>query len=107
MFPFRLLLASQSHSRLLIYYLFPVPQEPRKVKTKHFTRSTEQRHQREAERTMAGLVSVPNVDINFVPVKGGETFKLGPITCRVMEDGSNTGMPPSIHTPPWPPATKC
>lgn len=43
--------------------------------------------------TMAGLVSVPNVDINFVPVKGGETFKLGPLTCRVMEDGSHTGTP--------------
>ena len=40
---------------------------------------------------MAGLVLVPDVDIKFVPVKGGETFKLGPITCRVMEDGSRTG----------------
>lgn len=49
---------------------------------------------------MAGLVSVPNVDINFVPVKGGETFKLGPITCRVMEDGSNTGMRPPIPKSP-------
>lgn len=48
---------------------------------------------------MAGLVSVPDVDINFVPVKGGEIFKLGPITCRVMEDGSNTGMPLSFATP--------
>ncbi|KAK4505188.1 hypothetical protein PRZ48_003151 [Zasmidium cellare] len=58
---------------------------------------------------MAGLVSVPNVDINFVPVKGGETFKLGPITCRVLEDGSNTDnrlgvaeltMPPKTPGPP-------
>lgn len=41
---------------------------------------------------MAGLVSVPDKDIHFVEAKAGETFKLGPITCRVMEDGSNTGM---------------
>lgn len=40
---------------------------------------------------MAGLVGVPDVDINFIEAKGGETFKLGPITCRVLEDGSHTG----------------
>ena len=40
---------------------------------------------------MAGLVSVPDVDINFVPIQGRETFKFGPITCRVMENGSRTG----------------
>ena len=40
---------------------------------------------------MAGLVGVPNVDIEFIEAKGGETFKLGPITCRVLEDGSHTG----------------
>jgi hypothetical protein len=41
---------------------------------------------------MAGLVSVPTVEINFVPAKEGETFQLGPIQCRIMEDGSRTGM---------------
>ena len=40
---------------------------------------------------MAGLVSVPQVEIQFVPVKGGDSFKLGPLTCRVLEDGSHTG----------------
>jgi mannose-6-phosphate isomerase-like protein (cupin superfamily) len=29
--------------------------------------------------------------VNVVPAKTGEIIKLGPIICRVMEDGSNTG----------------
>jgi len=33
----------------------------------------------------------PDVPIKFVPVKAGETLKLGTITIRIMEDGSNTG----------------
>lgn len=33
----------------------------------------------------------PDVPIEFVPVKAGETLKLGTITIRIMEDGSNTG----------------
>lgn len=41
---------------------------------------------------MAGFIPIPDVDIQFVPVSAGETFKLGPITCRVLEDGSHTGM---------------
>lgn len=40
---------------------------------------------------MAGVVPVPDVPVNFVPATAGETFKLGPMTCRVMEDGSKTG----------------
>ncbi|SMQ48260.1 unnamed protein product [Zymoseptoria tritici ST99CH_3D7] len=58
---------------------------------------------------MAGLIAVPSVDIAFVPAKAGETFKLGPITCRVMEDGSHTDnrigvaeltLPPKTPGPP-------
>jgi hypothetical protein len=41
---------------------------------------------------MSSLLAVPSVDIQFVPVKAGEVLKLGPITCRIIEDGSNTGM---------------
>lgn len=40
---------------------------------------------------MAGVVPIPDEAVNFVPIKEGETFKLGPMTCRVMEDGSRTG----------------
>jgi hypothetical protein len=35
---------------------------------------------------------VPDVPVNFVPAKGGDIIKLGPITCRVLEDGSRTGI---------------
>ncbi|KAJ9608397.1 hypothetical protein H2200_007385 [Cladophialophora chaetospira] len=35
-------------------------------------------------------METPNVPINFVPAKSGETFKVGHITIRIMEDGSNT-----------------
>ena len=41
---------------------------------------------------MAGVVPIPDEKINFVPIKAGETFKLGPMTCRIMEDGSRTGL---------------
>ena len=34
---------------------------------------------------------VPQVSIDFVPATKGEILKLGPITIRVMEDGSHTG----------------
>ena len=34
---------------------------------------------------------MPNVPVNFVPAQAGEIIKLGPITCRVLEDGSRTG----------------
>lgn len=35
--------------------------------------------------------SVPQVPIHFVQATAGETFSLGPLTIRIMEDGSNTG----------------
>lgn len=31
------------------------------------------------------------IPVNFVPAKTGEVIQLGPITCRVLEDGSRTG----------------
>jgi len=33
---------------------------------------------------------MPTVPVSFVPAKAGEIIKLGPITCRVLEDGSRT-----------------
>ncbi|GAB7353834.1 hypothetical protein MBLNU459_g4203t2 [Dothideomycetes sp. NU459] len=36
------------------------------------------------------LNTVPQVPITFIPATAGETFSLGPITIRIMEDGSNT-----------------
>jgi len=36
-------------------------------------------------------METPRVPINFVPGKEGETFKLGTITIRILEDGSRTG----------------
>ena len=45
------------------------------------------------ETPPAGL-PVPQVPINFVPAKAGETFKLGAMTIRIMEDGSHTGKTP-------------
>jgi len=36
-------------------------------------------------------VNVPSESVTFVPAKAGDIIKLGPITCRVMEDGSHTG----------------
>lgn len=36
-------------------------------------------------------METPTVPINFVPATAGETFKLGTITIRIMEDGSRTG----------------
>ncbi|KAK5163497.1 uncharacterized protein LTR77_010679 [Saxophila tyrrhenica] len=59
---------------------------------------------------MASAIPIPNEDISFVGIKSGETFKLGPMTCRILEDGSHTSqrlgvaeltMPP--HTPGPPP----
>lgn len=36
-------------------------------------------------------MEVPNRPVNFVPAKAGDVLALGPMTLRVMEDGSNTG----------------
>ena len=41
--------------------------------------------------TLPNGIPIPDVPINFVPAKAGEVIKLGQLTCRIMEDGSNTG----------------
>lgn len=43
-----------------------------------------------------GFIKIPNRPLNFVPAKTGETIYLGQITCRILEDGSRTGM---YHSP--------
>ncbi|KAI7373791.1 hypothetical protein KC336_g20339, partial [Hortaea werneckii] len=59
--------------------------------------------------TLPNGIPIPELDINFVPAKAGEVLKLGPLTCRIMEDGSNTDnrlgvaeliMPPKTPGPP-------
>ncbi|KAJ0383765.1 hypothetical protein COL922a_009796 [Colletotrichum nupharicola] len=37
-------------------------------------------------------IPTDGIPVNFVPAKAGETFKLGLITCRVLEDGSRTSL---------------
>ena len=37
-------------------------------------------------------LSTPQRHINFVPAAAGDTFMLGPIKVRIMEDGSRTGI---------------
>lgn len=44
----------------------------------------------------------PDVPVSLVPVKGGEILKLGTITIRIMEDGSNTGISPIPPPSPLP-----
>lgn len=46
----------------------------------------------EARQALANM-KMPRRPINFVPAKEGEILKLGHITCRIMEDGSRTGLP--------------
>ena len=41
-----------------------------------------------------GFIKIPDRPLNFVPAKAGETIHLGQITCRILEDGSRTGMTP-------------
>jgi hypothetical protein len=36
-------------------------------------------------------METPTVPINFVPAKEGESFMLGTVKIRIMEDGSRTG----------------
>jgi len=36
-------------------------------------------------------IPIPEVPLSFVPAKAGEVLHLGPLTCRIMEDGSKTG----------------
>ena len=37
-------------------------------------------------------METPSVPVNFVPAKTGESFHLGKVRIRIMEDGSRTGM---------------
>lgn len=53
---------------------------------------------RQALSTMA----MPRRPINFVPAKSGEILKLGHLTCRIMEDGSRTGVSFCAPTHPLP-----
>jgi hypothetical protein len=46
-----------------------------------------------------GFIKIPDRPVNFVPAKAGETIYLGQITCRILEDGSNTGMFTGHSTP--------
>jgi hypothetical protein len=46
----------------------------------------------EETRTAQSALQMPRVPINFVPATSGEILKLGHITCRIMEDGSRTGL---------------
>lgn len=43
------------------------------------------------EETAMKTLEMPKVPVNFVPAKSGEILKLGHITMRIMEDGSQTG----------------
>lgn len=42
--------------------------------------------------TLPNGIPIPEVPINFVPAQAGEVIKLGPLTCRILEDGSKTGL---------------
>ena len=39
-------------------------------------------------------MATPEQPISFIPAKGGDIIHIGPIICRVLEDGSNTGTTP-------------
>ena len=54
-------------------------------------------------------METPSVPINFVPAKAGDSFHLGVITIRILEDGKRTDMrlgsaeftlPPDTKGPP-------
>lgn len=47
-----------------------------------------------------GFIKIPDRPLNFVPAKAGETIYLGQITCRILEDGSNTGISIQPDNPP-------
>ena len=50
-------------------------------------------------------IPIPEVPLNFVPVKEGEVIQLGPLTCRILEDGSRTGQASFTPTRPAIPLT--
>lgn len=37
------------------------------------------------------LMATPQVRINHIPAKGGDIYKVGILSIRVIEDGSHTG----------------
>lgn len=43
------------------------------------------------EQVALKAMAMPKRPVNFVPAVTCEILRLGPITCRIMEDGSNTG----------------
>ena len=43
------------------------------------------------EEKVLSMKAMPKVPINYVPAKGGDSFAIGKIQIRVMEDGSRTG----------------
>ena len=45
------------------------------------------------------MLEVPQGHVNFVPAKEGETFKIGPMTIRIMEDGSRTSKSLTVSPP--------
>lgn len=46
------------------------------------------------EEAATKALSMPDRPISFIPTKAGEVIRIGPVICRIMEDGSNTGMTP-------------
>ena len=42
------------------------------------------------------LLPVPQVNIHFVPAQVGDRYPIGPMTIRVIEDGSHTGKQKSL-----------
>lgn len=61
------------------------------------------------EVTLADVARQPDEKIEIIPAKSGESFKLGKITIRILEDGSHTSqrigaadfiLPPQTPGPP-------
>ncbi len=44
------------------------------------------------EEAVMKTMATPKEDIKVVTAKAGDILQLGPVTCRIMEDGSNTSM---------------
>uniref|UniRef100_A0A8H7MYF6 Cupin type-2 domain-containing protein n=1 Tax=Bionectria ochroleuca TaxID=29856 RepID=A0A8H7MYF6_BIOOC len=61
------------------------------------------------EEAAIKALSMPDRPISFVPTRAGEIIRIGPVVCRIMEDGSNTDnrigaaeftVPPGMDGPP-------
>lgn len=44
------------------------------------------------EEAAIKALAMPDRSISFVPTKAGEIIRIGPVICRIMEDGSNTSI---------------